>query len=201
MKKHRRRKLIIEGNFQTRFILRFVVMIVGATLLSTAAIIGLFYFKYQFRGADLNNLVIMVTPEGTTSVASLFQIVLFPLLIVNLIVLCIIIPLSLLYSHRIAGPIYRFEQSLDLLLNDETNFMIVLREKDEFKYLADKMNALVDYLRRNIGEVRSSHRTIKERVSKLADLIKKEPVDLDAVKREIGELEKFFMERGVPFKY
>lgn len=199
--KHRRRRLIIEGNFQTRFILRFILVIVGATLLSTGSLLGVFYFKYKFGDADLTSLIIMVTPEGITNVLSLFQIVLVPILAANLLMLCIIIPYALAYSHKIAGPIYRFEQSLDFLLSGEMDFMIMLRKKDEFKYLANRMNALIDFMRRNVEEVRLSHRMIKERISKIERFIKADKINIKAIKSEIMELERFFRERGKPFSY
>ena len=199
--KHRRRRLIIEGNFQTRFILRFILVIVGATLLSTGSLLGVFYFKYKYGDADLTSLIILVTPEGTTNVLSLFQIVLVPILAANLLMLCIIIPYALTYSHKIAGPIYRFEQSLDFLLSGEMDFMIMLRKKDEFKYLANRMNALIDFMRRNVEEVRLSHRMIKERISKIERFIKADKINIKAIKSEVMELERFFRERGKPFSY
>jgi methyl-accepting chemotaxis protein len=201
MKKNRRKKYIIEGNFQTRFILRFVLVIVGATLLSAGALLGVFYLKYQYGEADFQNLIIMVSPEGTTDVASLFQVVLVPILVANLLILCIIIPYSLIYSHKIAGPIYRLEQSLDFLLKGEMDFIIVLRRKDEFKYLANKMNALIDYMRRNIGEVRLSYRMIQERAVKIQNMVKTPPVNIESLNMEIMELSRFFKERGKPFSY
>ena len=201
MKKNRRRRFIIEGNFQTRFILRFVLVIVSATLLSSGALLGVFFFKYQYGGADLSNLINMVTPEGTTDVASLFQIMLIPILVANLLVLCIVIPYSLIYSHKIAGPIYRLEQSLEMLLRGEMDFIIVLRRKDEFKYLANKMNALIDFMRRNIGEIRLSYRLIQDRTSKIENIIRKSPVDIKVLTKEILELDRFFKERGKPFSY
>ncbi len=198
---HRRRHFIVEGNFQTRFILRFILVVVGATLLSTAAILGLFYFKYRYRGADFENIVIMVTSKGQTDVTGLFQIVLTPLIAANLFVLCIIVPFSLFYSHKIAGPIYRLEQSLDLLLSGDMDFIITLRKNDEFKYLAAKMNALIDYMRRNVGEVRSSYRLIQEKIKKIsADVLSGHP-DAASLKKEVTELERFFSERKKPFSY
>jgi len=201
MGKRRRRRYIIEGNFQTRFILRFLLIIVGSTLLSTVAILGLFYIKYQMHGVHLNELIIMIGNNKKTNPASFFEMVLAPLIISNLFILCIVIPISLFYSHRIAGPIYRFQKSLDMLIDGETNFMIVLRKKDEFKYLADKMNTLIDYLRRNINEVKISHKLIKDRIAKINNLISSEPIDIPQLKRELNEIERFFNDRGVPFSY
>jgi methyl-accepting chemotaxis protein len=198
---NRRRRLIIEGNFQTRFILRFILVIVGATLLSTGAILGLFYFRYHAGGADLNSLIIVITPEGETSVAELFKVVLTPIIGANLLVLCVVIPYSLAYSHKVAGPIYRLEQSMELLLNGDMDFIITLRKNDEFKYLADKMNALIDYMRRNISEVRSSNRIVRDMAARIYRLVQSEPQNLKLLKKEISDMERFFKERGKPFSY
>ena len=199
--KNRRKNYVIERNFQTRFILRFILVIVGATLLSTGALLGVFYFKFQFGGAELNNLIIMITPEGTSDVSSLFKIVLIPILAANLLILCIIVPYSLVYSHKVAGPVYRFEKSLDLILEGRLDFMIKLRKKDEFKNIAEKMNSLIDYMRRNIEEVRSSHRMIRDRITKIATMVNAEKVDINVLKNEVEELDRFFKERPKPFSF
>jgi methyl-accepting chemotaxis protein len=199
--KNKRRKYIIEGNFQARFILRFVLIIVGVTLLSTGSIILLFYLKYQYGGADLGSIAIRVTPHGTSDVSSLFNVVLTPLIAANLLVLIISVPFSLLYSHKIAGPIYRLQQSLDLLLSGEMDFMIKLRRRDEFKYLADKMNALVDYMRRNVWEVRTSYGTVKKRIGQIMKLANADTINVEALKNEVLQLELFFKERREPFSY
>ncbi|UCB44841.1 MAG: methyl-accepting chemotaxis protein [Spirochaetota bacterium] len=197
----KRKRFIIEGNFQARLILRFVVIVVGVTLLSTGAILGLFYFKYEFGGIDLGSMVIRATAGDTSDVSNIFQVVFVPLLAANLLVLIISVPFSLLYSHKIAGPIYRFEQSFDLLLSGENDFMIVLRKRDEFKYLADKINALIDYMRRNIEEVRISHKLIKKRISEILRLAQDDVVNIEAIKGEVLELDRFFKERKEPFSY
>jgi len=199
--KYRRKRFIIEGNFQTRFILRFMLVIVGATLLSTGAIIGLFFLKYYLSGVDLSSAIIVMGDEGSTNVTGIFQVILTPLIGANLVVLCIIVPFSLLYSHRVAGPIYRLEQSLELILNGEMDFVITLRKKDEFTSLAERMNELIDYLRRNVGEARSSYRLVKEKAKKMEDLLQARPLDVETLSREVTDLKRFFSERGIPFTY
>lgn len=199
MRNNQRKRFFIEGNFQTRFILRFVLVIVGSTLFSTGAILGYFYFRYN-QGVDLDNLI-TVTPQGTKNAAEVFEVILTPFLAANLIVLAIVVPISVFYSHKIAGPIYRLEHSLDLLLSGEMDFMISFRKNDEFKYIAHKMNALIDYMRRNIGDVRSSYRVVDQKISKISRLIQSDLSNTTSIHREINELRRFFKERRPPFSY
>jgi hypothetical protein len=56
-------------------------------------------------------------------------------------------------------------------------------------------------MRRNIGEVRLSYRTIQERTDKIQTILKKHPFDVNGLNREIMELSRFFKERGRPFSY
>lgn len=47
---------------------------------------------------------------------------------------------TLILTHRIAGPFYRFEKTLDAMNKKELSPIIVLRKKDEGKELAEKIN-------------------------------------------------------------
>jgi len=69
---------------------------------------------------------------------------------VNLIIL-IALPVTLFViwfmalelSHRIAGPLYRLEKEINERIEGKKSGPIQLREKDELKALADKINKLI----------------------------------------------------------
>jgi nitrogen fixation/metabolism regulation signal transduction histidine kinase len=69
---------------------------------------------------------------------------------VNLIIL-IALPIALFViwfmalelSHRIAGPLYRLEKELNDRIEGKKSGPIQLREKDELRVLADKINRLI----------------------------------------------------------
>ena len=58
-------------------------------------------------------------------------------LIVFITISCIVL------THRIAGPLYNMERKLEKLLEGESAELIHLRNGDEMKTLADKLNALI----------------------------------------------------------
>jgi len=58
-------------------------------------------------------------------------------------VIFVIVASSIVFSHRIAGPIYRFEQTLDKLIKGERTEYIQLRKGDELSTLATKLNELI----------------------------------------------------------
>ena len=50
---------------------------------------------------------------------------------------------SIIVTHRIAGPIYRLEKTLDELIQGEDVGFIRLRKHDEFKEFAAKLNEVI----------------------------------------------------------
>lgn len=51
--------------------------------------------------------------------------------------------LSVVFLHRIAGPLYRIERMLDKVIQGEDIGRICLRKKDELQDLAEKINDVV----------------------------------------------------------
>ncbi len=73
---------------------------------------------------------------------------------------CITIVVTLLLTHRIAGPFYRFEKTLDAMGQKDLSINIVLREKDEGKALAEKINSFNQMVSKELNEIRVSSESI-----------------------------------------
>lgn len=73
-------------------------------------------------------------------------------------IICILIPSAVIFSlyltHRVAGPLYRFEQSAQELKKGNLCLRIRLREGDELQGLAEALNATVKNLDEAFIEVR-----------------------------------------------
>ena len=69
--------------------------------------------------------------------------ILFRLLCFSLPIIFVLAAFIIIFSNRIAGPIYRLERTLDELLKGENVEPIYLREKDEFKELVSKINDII----------------------------------------------------------
>jgi len=59
------------------------------------------------------------------------------------LILLLIWLIALEISHRMAGPVYRMEKELDARIKGEKKGPIILRQKDEFKILVEKINKLI----------------------------------------------------------
>jgi len=62
------------------------------------------------------------------------------------LVLPLIFAVGVLITHRIAGPIYRFEQYLKSVVEDQANGPCRIRSGDELQELCDMINAAVEHL-------------------------------------------------------
>lgn len=86
----------------------------------------------------------------------------------------IVVVLSMFLTHRFAGPLFRFEKSVEEMLSGNFDFQIRLRTKDEGKELAEKMNQLLGMLSSKIREMRDLGSEID---SKLTDISKAIPME------------------------
>jgi len=105
--------------------------------------------------------------------------------LVALIFIVLAFLFGILYSHKLAGPIYRIEKTILQLINGNRDFKVKLRKGDEFLKLADTVNRLIDYMDKN--------RDLLERVKKNLDDFEKSPnfKAIDSIKKEIeGHLEE-----------
>ena len=72
--------------------------------------------------------------------------VLFRLICFSFPAILVIILFALIFTHRIAGPLYRLEKTLDKLLQGEDVKPIRLRKNDELKDLTIKINSLASMI-------------------------------------------------------
>jgi methyl-accepting chemotaxis protein len=172
-KRYKRRKLLIKKDFQGRLIFGCFLFVAGGGLL-------------------FNVLLGVLSADATTiSQASHdFQIDQTPLLLVKQILttnwfLIIIgsvfmMVASLFLSHRIAGPMFRFESTLDNMKKGQLDNIIHLRDKDEGKELAHKINELNSQLSQSFRAISQNSKALQILIEQAStiDLSEKEQEQL-----------------------
>lgn len=131
--KRKTRNFFIKKNLQGRMILAiFLVVILSGLFFVT--ILGLFSADSLTISYENNNLQLGQTPS----------MMLKNVLATNWIFLVtcgtFVVLAALVGTHRIAGPMFRFETVLDLMIDKDLSSKIHLRNKDEGKDLAEKIN-------------------------------------------------------------
>ncbi len=131
--KPRRRTVFIKKRFQADFSIKFLVLIVIESLLAIAL------FGYLSRGTFITGYTgsdIIIARTGDYFLPTL--------LLANLLVIgatAVAGFVIMLYaSHKIAGPLYRFEKSLEEIGAGDLTHRFTLRSKDQLGELAGKVN-------------------------------------------------------------
>lgn len=176
----KRRKIFIDKRFQTDFSIRFLILIVIESLLAIAL------FSYLSRGTIITGYSgsdIVVARTGDYFMPTL--------LLVNLVVIgatAIAGFVILLYaSHKIAGPLYRFERSLEEIGDGDLTHRFTLRSHDQLGELAGKLNEFNGRLEGAVAGVQKEMSGLKSTLSEVRSGLSSPTADQERLERLIGE--------------
>jgi len=160
MPKYKRSKFLIKKGLQFRYMWVIVVTMLFMTMISSWII----YFTIWsgISGGDL---------KTAADLAHIFDKVNHDLMIWIPIFIVLIAFSSIFVSHRIAGPIYRFEQSAKTIAEGDLSLRIHLRKGDELHELAECFNVMTEHLEAIVKNDRKI-------ISKIIHIVKEVPVDL-----------------------
>ena len=172
-KNYKRRNIFIKKDFQGKLILGYFLFVTGGCLF--------FIVLLAFFSADTltvsyanNDLQLGQTP------VMLMKSVLAAHWVFIVVGTMFLVVAAMLITHRIAGPLFRIEKALDNMVAGNLNDIISLREKDEGKDLAKKINLF------NL-ELSGAIRDVKNHSEAIADLIKQTQVKSSQLPAELKE--------------
>jgi len=131
-KQFQRRIILIKKSLQVKYI----------ALVFLSVLAGLFMIGLDVYYTVTNILVHEVDPSLYPVFARFNQMILVKVLIYLFIMLLV----SLFVSHRIAGPIYRFEKSAEVVGRGDLTHRVCLRRGDELGELEELFNRMVSNL-------------------------------------------------------
>ena len=91
-------------------------------------------------------------------------------------VILIMSSVSIFITHKIAGPVYRFKQTLAEISGGNLDVSIKLRDKDDLKDLAEEFNLVIGDLRGFVSTLRDDYETMSSCINELEEKIKKNQV-------------------------
>ncbi len=165
MKRHwHRRNYFIKKELQGKYIFSFFIFV----------IVGSIIFSLIFSFLSYNTLTVVYEDYnlqiGKTPLV-LFKEILGSHWIFIVTAGFSVVILSMFLTHRFAGPIYRFEKSVEEMIKGNFNFEIRIRKKDEGKELAYLMNQLLNNVSSKIKELRIVSADIKSQISDVSNVI------------------------------
>ncbi|MFW5781790.1 MAG: HAMP domain-containing protein [Candidatus Muiribacteriaceae bacterium] len=175
-KKFRRRIFLIKKGLQFRYM--FSVMII--MLLSTIVVGWTIYYSIWNKVGNNTDFRF----ENITDIWNQVNISLVRMVPVLIIFVAVF---SLMLSHKIAGPVYRFEVSAKQIANGDLGLRIHLRKGDELTDLADVFNRMTSNLEQIVQKDR-------EVIEKIIGVINRIPMSLKQEELEDEEKEQIILE-------
>jgi methyl-accepting chemotaxis protein len=154
--RYKRRKIYIKKDFQTRFIARFILVLIAGGVISVC--LTLFTTQGSLTSSFVNSRLVI----QTTSLAILPSVI-YTFLITLLVVGIIVTLITLVVSHKIAGPMYRFEADIKRITNGDLKNRIHIRKGDQFQEMATILNTMVEKLNSDISGIRTTAALLEEK--------------------------------------
>ena len=129
---------IVKHPIQAKYLLIVVLAMLAPTLLLGFCLYNVVFYLLANQLAFPE--AIMANVEPVVRQVNSLLIVLLPIMALLFFLLAIMI------SHRFGGPIERLESELDRILSGEFRHRIKMRNDDDLKGVASRINALVDRL-------------------------------------------------------
>ncbi len=190
---YHRRNYFINKDFQGRYIFSyFLFVIIGSIIF--IVILGLFSADTMTMVYDHHDLQL-----GSTPAILMKQFVRAHWLFVVGGGLMVIIA-SIFITHRIAGPLYRLEKSLDEMIKGNISINTTLRQKDEGQELARKMNQFNEVLSLRLKELNEAVRELDAVIQRLVTALPAENTS-NAVTNEIQQLRTLHKRLNKSLKY
>jgi len=155
--KFQRRTVLVKRRLQLKY-----AAIVFAAVAFTGLIVGIGSYLTMFK----------FIKENDPSLMPVLSEVIRMDMVKMIIFMGIMFLVSMFVSHRFAGPIYRFEQSAQILATGNLTHRVSLRTGDDLMELQDEMNAMISNLQRFVQKDRT---LLEHLASKLEETLKKIP--------------------------
>ncbi len=170
-----RKIYFIEKSFQGRFILKFASIVVISSCIMALVVLLL---SKRFTTIAIENAHVMVKSTADF----IFPLLVLTILIVTAFSAVAVTILTLLMSHKIAGPIYRLQKEIKLLGTGDLNPNFKIRRHDQLQELARALSEAAE-------AIKIKHFDLKNKVNQLKDGIENNAADKNTLKNKLREIE------------
>jgi len=159
---YKRKHYYVDKNFQKDFILRFSLLVLMGGLLT----VGIVYFlAMQSTTVAFLNSRVVARPTGDF---------IFPLLVETALIVTFLsaiagLAMTVLFTHKIAGPLYRFKKVIEAMKQGDLSSDFHIRSKDQFHDLAGILNEMIKGLKLEVNRLRENISALKLGLSGLSE--------------------------------
>ncbi|MFA7677427.1 MAG: methyl-accepting chemotaxis protein [Candidatus Omnitrophota bacterium] len=138
--KYKRRQYFIDRSFQTKFILRFCLVVIASALIIGGLVL---FLSRNSTTVAIENTEVVV--KGTADF--ILPVVVSTTLMVTLLSAIAVSLITLVTSHKIAGPLFRLKREIDFLKEGDLRRNFNIRSKDQLQNLSKSLNQMCEALR------------------------------------------------------
>lgn len=176
----KRKQYFIDKDFQGRFIVKFCIIVLVASLLSG---ILMFVFSWGSTTVAIENTKVVVKRTSEF----ILPVLLSTLLVAGFFAAISVLVLTLFTSHKIAGPLFRLKREIDLMKEGDLTRNFSIRSDDQLQGLAKSLSDMCAAIRMR------QQRTAEKKENLKRFLIEKESVlseeDKTRLWQHMGEFE------------
>ncbi len=157
MEQRKRRQFWVEKSFQNRIIWRFVLVVIGSIFFSQIITVGFIKLKEILDPASQNLIYFSNTVE-TMAFSRVAEILWLPMLLSTLLGILLVLIFGLLYSHRIAGPLFNLKRMMRRVGEGDLKASMKIRKNDEFHDVEEVFNQMVEALHHRVRDIKTALR-------------------------------------------
>ncbi len=178
---YKRKVVYIHRTFQRNFILKFCL--IAAIALVIASLLLYFISRDSVTATyHYHHLAVKSTAEAIIP----GLIITNALVLVGLIIATVFVTLYI--SHKIAGPLYRLNKSLDSIGMGDLSMHIKLRQNDQLEEFASTINRMVVNLRKRVKEIESMIQELKSKTEQSTYNHNSIREDIERIEHRLQEL-------------
>lgn len=180
--KYRRKKHFIQKMFQLKFIILFLLLLILGSIIS-----GMILYMGANRnlGYEYSRAHIKIDETGDILRPAIFVSYGISIIIIGIATVL----LTLYISHKVAGPLYRFEKSADEIGRGNLTLITRIRGSDQAKGLADAFSRMTMELRKKVQDIDGCTLELNKIIEDLNNALEQKKPDFNEVKIKAKELE------------
>ncbi|MGA2775038.1 MAG: methyl-accepting chemotaxis protein [Candidatus Omnitrophota bacterium] len=177
MEDYKRRNYFIDKSFQTKFIVKFSIIVVVSSLVIGTLLFFLLKYFTIVTTENIHATAVRSTPNF------ILPVVMETISIVIALAGLSVIFLTVLTWHRIEGPLFRLNKELGKLKDGDLKVNFATRSNDQLKELSTSLTDMSAVLI-------AKHLELKKKIGELKDSLRNVSEDKEAVLKKANELEE-----------
>lgn len=154
----KRRQFFVQKDFQSKFILKFCMVLLTGIIISIGL---LFLFSKNTLTSSFEQSRLVIKNTASAILPSVLLSHSIALLLITLLTIVV----TLLISHKLAGPLFRFQKELKEIGDGDLSKVVKIRKKDQVKAIADSLNQMRANLQKKILDIKEEVEQIIESTS------------------------------------